>query len=551
MQPQDAVSINRRSLDVEDYIDILRRHKGWILGPTFAALVASVVVAFLWPDTYVSSAVIRVVPPQIPESYVPANIALDLQGRINSMEQVILSRATLTNIINTQGLYPKERSRMPLDDVVEMMRRDAVKIGNVQATNTNTGRSNVAAFTVSFSYPNRFIAQKVTNDLVSRFITENMKNTSQESLNTTDFLKEQWDTAKAKLDEYEQKIQTFRARNMGRLPDQMESNMQQLSAMQMQMSNANAAISRVNQEKLLLENQLRIYKDQLNSLKDTSPMEQNAVQRNEKLVEKEREIAAIENALAAARERYKEEHPDVQNLAARLALAKKQREAIAKEDSTKKPDAAPTHTASPQYVRESRDLDAAIKRVTGQIEAKDLEMADLQKDIRRLNQAMGTYQSRIESMPVGDKEYSELLRDRNLARANYEEMDKKMQSSKIASAVVSRKQGETLELLDPPSLPQTPTDPKRAVIVGTGTAIGLLAGLMLAGAREMKDTSLKNLKDVRAYTQLPVLGSIPLLENDLVVRRRRRLGWLAWSTACLVGIVIMSSSVVYYYATKL
>jgi hypothetical protein len=66
----------------------------------------------------------------------------------------------------------------------------------------------------------------------------------------------------------------------------------------------------------------------------------------------------------------------------------------------------------------------------------------------------------------------------------------------------------------------------------------------------MKDTTLKNLKDVRAYTQLVVLGSVPLLENDLVVRRRRRLTWLAWSTACLAGIVIMVVSVVFYYATK-
>ena len=62
-----------------------------------------------------------------------------------------------------------------------------------------------------------------------------------------------------------------------------------------------------------------------------------------------------------------------------------------------------------------------------------------------------------------------------------------------------------------------------------------------------RDSSLKNLKDVRAYTQLNILGSIPLLENDLVVRRRRRLGWLAWSTATIVGIMIMSGSMYYYY----
>ena len=113
-----------------------------------------------------------------------------------------------------------------------------------------------------------------------------------------------------------------------------------------------------------------------------------------------------------------------------------------------------------------------------------------------------------------------------------------------------RQQGETLELLDPASLPETPTEPKRLVIVGAGTIVGMVLGALFAGAKEARDSSLKNLKDVRAYTQLPVLGSVPLLENDLVVRRRKRLGWLAWSTACLVGILIMTGSVFYYYATR-
>ena len=54
----------------------------------------------------------------------------------------------------------------------------------------------------------------------------------------------------------------------------------------------------------------------------------------------------------------------------------------------------------------------------------------------------------------------------------------------------------------------------------------------------------------RAYTQMPILGSVPLLENDFVVRRRRRLAWLGWTTACLAAAVIISGSVVYYYVTR-
>jgi hypothetical protein len=102
-------------------------------------------------------------------------------------------------------------------------------------------------------------------------------------------------------------------------------------------------------------------------------------------------------------------------------------------------------------------------------------------------------------------------------------------------------------LLDAASLPQYPTAPKRPMVIGVGAALGLMLGVVIAAAREMKDTSLKNLKDVRAYTQMAILGSVPLLENDFVVRRRRRIAWLGWTTACLMAAVTMAGSVVYYY----
>ena len=70
MQPTENFSIPRRALDVEDYIDILRRHKGWIFGPFLLTLVASVVGVYLWPDSYESVALIKIVPQQVPQNMV-------------------------------------------------------------------------------------------------------------------------------------------------------------------------------------------------------------------------------------------------------------------------------------------------------------------------------------------------------------------------------------------------------------------------------------------------------------------------------------------------
>jgi polysaccharide chain length determinant protein (PEP-CTERM system associated) len=554
MQPQDNLAATRRPLDVEDYIDILRRHKAWIIGPVFAALVVSVVVAFLWPDTYVSVAVIRVVPPQVPENLVAGNINGDLQGRISALAQLILNRATLLNIINTKGLYKKELSRKPSDDVIEDMRAHDIKVVPLQLSLQQQGDRGprYPAFEIQFSYNNRFTAQKVVEDLVARFLEENIREVSQQTVSTTQFLRDQWDIAKKKLDAIEQQLSVFRSKNLGHLPEEQQANFQQLNAMQSQMLNLNTAMNRVNQEKLLFENQLRIYREQLSSLKDPVVQEQVFQQRNEKLAEKDREIAQVESALVGARERYKETHPDVQRLAGLLASAKAQREALAKEEEAKKPDTTPApRPVNAAFVREQRDLEAQIQRTQGLIQAKDLEMEDYKKQAKDAETAIRSYQTRLEGIPVGTKEYDELIRERELAKREYEDLDRRLNTSTMSTALVNHQQSERLEQLDPPSLPQTPAEPKRPLIIAIGTGIGLILGLCLAGAREVKDTALKNLKDVRAYTQLPVLGSIPLLENDLVVRRRRRLAWLAWSTACLVGVVIMSSSVVYYYATKL
>ena len=91
------------------------------------------------------------------------------------------------------------------------------------------------------------------------------------------------------------------------------------------------------------------------------------------------------------------------------------------------------------------------------------------------------------------------------------------------------KAGENLEVVDWPNLPTAPRS-RIGGLGGGGHILRFRGGVVLAAIKEVKNTSLKNLKDVRAYTNLPVLSSIPLLENALLVRRKRRLVWLAWST---------------------
>lgn len=550
--PTDQYTVARRPPDLEDFIDISRRNKAWIFGPLFLGLVVSVVVAFLWPDTYVSSAVVRVVPALVPERFVPSNVNAELGQLINSMTEQILSRVTLTNLIQTHNLYPSERRRRPMEDVIEQMRKE-IRVSGVQSMTRQMGQSMsmVSAFQVSFSYSDRILAQRITADLVSRYIDENIRQRAGQSVVTTQFLRDQWESARRDYEAAEQKLSDFRARNAGRLPEQMQLNIQKLTAMETRAAAANASVSRANNEKLFLESQVQAMKSQMAALALPTEEVSQAAGRSERLVRLEQQIVIGETILNSLRERYTDTHPDVLRASAEVASLQASRKKLL-EGEQARPENQPqtVRRISAANFKEARDVEAAIARLQGQIQVKELEIQDAIKDRTSVEREVANVRNAIQASPASDTEYATLMQERNAARQRFDELTIKKSQSELATDLENRRQGETLELLDSASLPQTPTAPNRWMIIGMGMVIGLGLGISITGAREMKDTALKNLKDVRAYTQLTVLASVPLLENDFVVRRRKRMAWLLWSAACFVGILIMTGSIAYYYIRK-
>ena len=123
---QNYVSASRRQPDIEDYIDMLRRYRSWIIGPMFAGLVISVVVAFFWPDTYVSTAVMTITPQQVSQNLVRSDVTTQMAARLQEMETEILSRSSLSDLIVHLDLYKKERTQKPLEDIVQDMRNKAI-----------------------------------------------------------------------------------------------------------------------------------------------------------------------------------------------------------------------------------------------------------------------------------------------------------------------------------------------------------------------------------------------------------------------------------------
>ncbi len=541
-----------RALDVEDYIDILRRHKSLILAPMLAGLVISVVVAFLWPDTYVSTATIRIMPPQVPEGILSMPMTVDMSQRVNQMTQSILSRGTLQSIINTYSLYPRERKRLPMEDIIESMRTKSIKVDLIG--NSAGGQTKTLAFTVSFKYEKRDIAQRVCQDLVTKFIDENVRERASSSIQMKDFVEDQWAARKRDLDSIEEQLSRFKSANVGRTPEQQGATISAINGIETRMTNINASLARVNQDRLIMENQISILRDQLKQVSTpTTTSVASSVPKSERLLFLDREIANGETRLQSLREQYQESHPDIRTATGNLAILRKERDKLQKQQDDAEEAARKSGSITslrPEAQREARVLEAQISQFQSRIEASKIEEESYKKALVDAERSARNLQGTLATMPASEKEYEQLRLQAMLARRDFEEIDRMRQRANAAVELENRKQTEKLEILDQASLPQTPTEPKRWIIILGGTIAGLVLGVCFAGAKEMKDSTLKNLKDVRAYTQLTVLGCIPLLENDLVVRRRRRLTWLAWSTACIAGVAIMAGSVIFYMTSK-
>ncbi len=328
-----------------------------------------------------------------------------------------------------------------------------------------------------------------------------------------------------------------------------------INGVETRMTNINASLGRLNQDRLIIENQISILKDQLRQI--TVPTVENVrsvVPRDERLVGIEREIANSETRLQSLRESYQDTHPDIKAATSNIQILKRERDRLQKvqddlEQQARKGSNA-VSSLRPEAQREARSLEAQIQQLQGRIEASRLEEDSYKKALTEAERSAKTLQGSLATMPSSEKEYEQLRLQAMLSRRDFEEIDRVRQRANAAVELENRKQTEKLEILDQASLPVTPTEPKRWIIILGGVFAGLIVGVCFAAAQEMKDSTLKNLKDVRAYTQLTILGCIPLLENDLVLRRRRRLTWLAWSTACLASIVIMAGSVAFYLTGK-
>jgi polysaccharide chain length determinant protein (PEP-CTERM system associated) len=466
MAPQENAS--RAPITFHDAWDTLVRRRWLVGGGLFACWLAVWSLTWLLPSVYRSETVILIEQQKVPEEYVTANVTLDLQQRLEGLRQQILSRTRLQHIIEQFGLY-KEANKTNPDEVIEQMRKDV----DIQPGESHRGQM-ASTFKISYNAPSAKLAQQVNAQLTSLFIDENIEEQSQRTEGTTEFLSTELETARQNLAAQEAKIKQFKAGNLGQLPSQMDTNVRILSGLQDRQHSLSQALNRAQEQRLYFESLLTQYRSQ----------KQEADNGGNSLPGIEEQLAKLRQELADAQTKYTPDHPDVLRLKRLIVRTEKQRDEIqaklaAGGTGAKANDSHDPRTSTP------------ILQFESQLKANQQEIADTKRELQQVEQQINGYQGRLNSTPIREQQLSDLTRDYDQSKANYDSLLKKQMQSQLATNLEKRQQGEQFRIIDPPSLPKKPVSPDRLKLSMMGLVAGLLFGLGVAILVETVEDNVK------------------------------------------------------------
>ncbi len=542
-----SIETSERLMSMKDYLAVFRRRRNLILFTATGLLGVSLVLAFVWPPTYKSTATILIEEQEIPSDLVRSTITSYADQRIETIKQQVMSRTTLWKLVEQFGLYEAERKNSPAEEVVRRFVKDIeVEVISADVVDKRTQHATKAtiAFTVAYQNGSPALAQKVANELASLFLGENLKSRERQAQEATSFLQQEAENLEKHIGAIDAKIATFKHRAQGALPELMSLNQQLLNQAERELTDLDQQIRGYEEKKTYLEGELATIKpntpilsvtgerildsnERLRALRaEYAGVAANLSAEHPDVIKMRQEIDALEKetgqpsdvdevskrlvdaqaALASDLERLGSEHPDV--LQAKRKIASLEQEVERVKSVSRKPPAL--RPENPAYI----NLQAQLNSAASSLEA-------LRKTRVEVKRRLQEYATRLERAPGIEPEYLVLMRDRDTSGQKYQEIRSRLLEAKVSEGLEVQRKGERFSLIDPPALPEKPFKPNRMAIVLLGCMLAVGSGVGLGALAEALDHSIRSPEQLFSLTQQFPLAVVPFMPNEEDFARER------------------------------
>jgi polysaccharide chain length determinant protein (PEP-CTERM system associated) len=485
-------------------LKVWRRRK-WLAIVTFAAVfLPALTIVLSLPDIYRATATLLVDRQQVAEAFVKSAVTgEETETRLETIKQEMLSSAVLIWLVQHFNLNPGGPTS--LGEAVVRTARD-IKI-DVKAVDQAWGRGATIAFAVSYRGRDPATVAQVANALATFYVDRNMKMRERRASETADFLKTQLGDVGQRLESQQRRVDEFKRRFASELPEQVPVNMATLERL-----NTELRINTDSQQKAL-DRRAALAKElaEPGSLDLQGGTDAGAAR-----------LAKLRQELRELRSRFTDNYPDVVQT----------KRAIADLEAA---------LAEGGPVSDAERADPSVARVRDGLREPDRTLKALRAEEERLRGQVAVYQARIENAPRREQELQELSRGYAATKELYGSLLKRSEEAQLASRMEQQK-GEQFRILDQAGPPTEPAAPNRMRLILVSVLLAIGAAGAAAMLAEHLDTSFHALDDLRSFTKVPVVASIPRIVRAADTARHVRQRRLATVSVALGLALVMAAS---------
>jgi polysaccharide chain length determinant protein (PEP-CTERM system associated) len=398
-------------------------------------------------------------------------IAVDssLTDQLDLLQHMLLSRPNLERIIDKTDLQYSATGGIEKERLVESL-----------STSVKVVAQTRNIFSITFRNQNPQLAADVVQAVLASFVENKAGNNKSDIENAETFLDSQIDSYEKQLRDAEEKRAAFMKKYVDLLPGDngvggLEGARQQVTQLTGMLADAKARRTRIATEL---------------DKTDQVVMTEGPVGGGDPNTD----LRAAEARLRDLEQVYTDQYPDV-------ILQKRVVETLRKNtppDISKSPLSGGRYEPNPAYeqlklrlVDSDAEIDSLLRKIT-----------DARADFERLNGI-------ARGAPELEAQSTNLNRDYDVLRKNYDELLARRESMRIGNAAQVRASNVKMVIIDPPVAPRVPVAPNRVLLAIAVMLGALAAGVGVVAAQVSLDQSFHNLVELRAMA-LPVIGSISL-----------------------------------------
>lgn len=469
----------QQGLLLKKYIDLIHRWRVLLFALLLVALPVALFKYLITPKVYKSTTLLSYQQQSVNPNKMAPDLTARIQDTVSTLTQIVTSRTNLEAMIASYNLYEEAREKLPLEDVVEMMR------GNIDISPSRRGD----IFSISFSGGDPSTVVKVTNALAAKFIEENLKYREERATETSSYTSNELEMAKATMDRKEAAMRDYKLRYYNEMPEQRQANLSRLTALQEQYQAAQVSILELERTRVLVQEQIALRKDQLSSEAAryggsvTSPASPSWEQL--KKLRQDYEMLLVT---------HKENHPEVRRVKKLIENLEAQGVSAPRTRNTGK---GPT----PGSDKDLLQLQTQLAKINIDIETIELEKKQIGDNIKQ-------YEQWVAATPVREAEWSALTREYSQLKSHYDYLVAQDLQAKSMLNLERRQKGSQFKIVDPARYPGKPTKPDFLKIMLVAVGGTMAAGVAVILAVDFLDGSFRDPDEAELALGVPVLATV-------------------------------------------